>query len=409
MKVAGIIAEFNPFHNGHRYLVDRVRNELGTDCIAVVMSGNFVQRGEPALWDKWTRAACAVQNGVDLVLELPVCFALNSGESFARGGIAILKGLGAVTHLAFGSESADLTALERAAKSLANESAEFTRHLKDALATGMSYPAAYEQAARRHPELDDSSVEALLGGPNDILALEYMKQAYLQEAEFAFFPVRRIGAGHDAPGGGTLASASSIRQRILGGQPFSEWSSAVPQASAAVLMDSVRLDRAAADRYATIVRYAVCTKSAADIEQLISVSEGLENRIKAAAMKATSLEEFIASIKTKRYTHARISRILAQLVLGLDRPLLERVVEEQAYYARVLALNRRGAQLLRDVQEGSARMPVYANLKQAADAPETVASSLAWDCAASDLYSILAGRSVYEGSDYVVTPRLIDR
>ena len=347
--------------------------------------------------------------GADLVLELPVCFALNSGESFARGGIAILKGLGATTHLAFGSESGELAALERAAESLATESEEFTGHLQDALATGMSYPAAYEQAARRHPDLDCGIVEALLGGPNDILALEYIKQAYLQDAEFAFYPVRRVGARHDAPGTGMLTSASSIRQRILDGQPFSDWSSSVPKASAAVLKDSVCLDQEAMGRYATIVRYAAVTKSAEEIKQLISVSEGLENRIKAAATRATSLEELIALVKTKRYTHARISRIFAQLALCLDRLSFERIESEQAYYARVLALNRRGAQLLRDVQESSARIPVYANLKQAADAPEAIVSSLSWDCVASDLYSILAGRSVYEGSDYVMTPRFIDR
>jgi len=404
MVIAGIIAEFNPFHNGHRYLIDSVRQKTNADAIIVVMSGNFTQRGEPALWNKWIRAECAVRNGVDLVLELPACFAVNSGASFATGGIAILKGTGMVTHLAFGSESGNLNDLVDTAKKLSKESGAFSKCLHDALDTGVSYPVAYEIAASMHPDLETKTVKRLFGGSNDILGLEYIKQSIAQNASFVFCPIKRVGVKHDGKVYDTYASASYIRNMIQTDAATEAYKHYVPAETSAVLREVKSLPIQAYDRYATLLRYAILSKSNTDLEAIISVSEGLENRIRQASITAISLEDLIGKIKTKRYTRTRISRTLVQLILGMEKEQFQRVLQEHAFYGRVLALNQTGAQVLRLMKKGKSSIEIYANDCQAREATGALRQSLAWDHLATDLYSILSNTSVYEGSDAVQRP-----
>jgi predicted nucleotidyltransferase len=405
MRIAGIISEFNPFHKGHRYLIDTVRRELKPDGIISVMSGNFVQRGEPAMWDKWIRAACAVENGVDLVLELPVCYAVNSGEEFARGGIGILQGTGIVTDLAFGSESGLGNDLESAAGSLVEENEVFSATLKASLRQGVSYPVAYERAAGTHPELQLPERKRMLRMSNDILALEYIKQMRRMEASFAIFPIKRIGPGHDEEGTRMgYASASTIRQSISEGLPAEDWTHYLPAPTAKLLADIQPFNSEDRDRHAALLRYVLQVRSSRDLSSLISVGEGLENRMKQAVIKNRSVEEIIMHIKTKRYTYARIARILIQALLDLDKDRYGRIREDHAFYGRVLAFSPKGAQLLRRMRKGPAHMPVYTNLKQADCVEESIRDSLAWDALAADVYSIIRGTEIYYGSDKVKKP-----
>ncbi|MBR0129850.1 MAG: nucleotidyltransferase family protein, partial [Firmicutes bacterium] len=178
MKCAGIISEFNPFHTGHRHLIDSIREKTAPDAVVCVMSGDFVQRGMPAMWDKYIRAASAVDGGADLVLELPAVYAVSGAGQFARGGVKVLKGLGCIEYMGFGSESGDGEQLMNAASLLAKEPENFSRALKEELASGKAYPSAYSSAAASIG-LDP----VLFSGANDILALEYLKQNVLLEAD----------------------------------------------------------------------------------------------------------------------------------------------------------------------------------------------------------------------------------
>jgi predicted nucleotidyltransferase len=409
MRVAGIIAEFNPFHTGHRYLIDTVRQQLKPDGIVAVMSGHFVQRGEPAMWDKWTRAACAVENGVDLVLELPICYAVNSGEEFARGGIGILKGIGIVTDLAFGSESGQSVELERVAHFLAEEDAAFSSVLKENLSKGSSYPTAYEQAVLRRSSHSGKELKTMLRSPNDILALAYIKQMLYAQADFELFPVKRRGVGHDQtdPVSG-YASASLIRRSITERLCDEEWKRYVPQKTYEILSTVRPFGETDRDRYDSLLRYVLLSKSSEELAGLISVTEGLENRLKESVARGRTSEELVRSIKTKRYTYARISRILVQALLGMSKKEYEVVRKEQAFYARVLGFNKKGARLLRTIADCAAAIPVYTNTRRVRSAVEAIRTSLDWDFLATDIYNVIRGDDGYAASDRVRKPYMSD-
>ncbi len=404
MRVAGIISEFNPFHKGHRHLVDTVRSRLQPEGIVTVMSGSFVQRGEPAMWDKWTRASCALENGVDLVLELPVCYAVNGAAEFALGGVGILQGIGIVTDIAFGSESGDRAALEGAAEALVDESPLFEKRIRESLREGIPYPAAYERAALGEDAARAPILEGILAGSNDILALEYIKQMKRFKAGFDILPVKRLGAVHDQadPVQGH-ASAGSIRRMIEEGASAEKWGPFLPEETLGILASGAPFGPREQDRYFALLRHVLITRDAAELASLVSVGEGLENRLKQAVIRAGSTDEMIRSVKSKRYTYARISRILVQALLSMDRSGYERIRKEKAFYARVLGFSPAGAKLLR-VMGRESNIPVFTNIRQADGAGEEILDSLAWDCLASDTYSILSGTDIYQGSDRVRKP-----
>ena len=311
MKIAGIIAEYNPFHNGHLFHLEKTR-EAGFSHIAVAMSGPFVQRGETAVLDKWTRARTAVSCGADLVLELPVACALSSAADFARGGVSLLRAAGAQT-LSFGSECGDAGLLAGQARRL--DAVESSAPMRAFLKEGMSFPRAREAAWK-----------ALYGevpafaAPNDLLAVEYLRAASALAPGMTFLAVGRAGCGHDgdAPSDG-FASASFLRSQI--DEPYR----------------CARME--ALERHTLHVLRGM---EASGFARLPDVTEGLENRLVRAARQAGSLAEFYALAKTKRYPLARLRRIACCAVLGIGREEKRR----PPAYLRVLALNGRGAQIL---------------------------------------------------------------
>lgn len=404
MRVVGIIAEFNPFHNGHKYLIDQIKSELQPDAIIAVMSGHFVQRGHPAMWDKWVRARCAVENGIDLVLELPVCFAVNSGEEFARGAIRILKGLNIVTDLAFGSETGDKDGLKKMALCLLSEDVLFSVYIKESLQTGLSYPAAYEKAFRLRFGKETFSAE-ILRGANDILALEYVKQNHAQGSMFNVFPVKRKGIGHDRGHFVTeYASASVIRKQIKEKKSFSASRKGVTESTFEICKNEHFLSESDENRYFTIVRSALLLEDKKAIASLLSVSEGLENNFKQALIHSNSIEELIMSVKSKRHTHAKISRILIHSILKIDKKTYVKMKYSDIAYGRVLGFNRKGAAILRILQDGRSQIPIYTNLNKIVAEHATDSVMLAFDCRASDMYSIITDQSLYKGSDFVNKP-----
>ena len=404
MSVAGIIAEFDPFHNGHRYLIDTVRRELAPRAVVCVMSGQFTQRGEPAVLDKFTRAELAVKGGADLVVELPVCCAVNAAREFAYGGLRTLGLLDVVAHLCFGSETGDLGLLEKAAELALKEDDAFRKALKGQLEAGRPYGTAYARALRSvlGPEI--------AGFPdfpasNDILALEYVKQ--LKQTDFGLVPhaVKRAGAGHkDGELTGYCSSGEGIRMELEHEGDLDVIKDVVPAYTLEALEEYHDL-RDMEDRMFGLLRYTLTDMTAGEIAYAPGVSEGLENVIRKEIRKASNYHDLVERIRSKRYPESRVRRILTQILLGVTRNHLPNLLLQPAY-VRVLAFNGTGAELISEAREkGFARIVV--NPGKEKWGKYDVPSNLLLDMRASEVYGMLNGQTPYNSSDLVNIPKII--
>ncbi len=381
MNVVGIIAEYNPFHNGHLYHLQKSREKARADFVIAVMSGNFTQRGEPAVLDKWTRSRLAVQCGVDLVLELPFAYAVNSAEYFAKGGVGILAGLGCVTHISFGAETENLSKLEEAAAFLREEKQEYRQRLKGALGKGISYAAAREQMLAEY--LGEETAQ-LCRTPNNILALEYLKQLNTQKTAIKPIMVNRKGAGYyDQTPKENIASASAIRNTLT----LKQRRDCVPENVETALEQGPEISG-----YFNLVRTAVLCKDTAALSAVFSVSEGLENRLKDQVRRCNNLSQLVESVSTKRYPQSRISRILCQAAVGLTD-------FDDSFYARILAAGEKGTVLLKHLKK-TAEIPIITNINKVTAQP----ALLHYDILAADLYNLLIKSNLYENCDHVKAP-----
>ena len=395
MLTAGVICEFDPFHNGHAYLFEKIRQDLGAQRIVCVMSGAFTQRGALAGWDKFDRARAAVCCGADLVLELPFAYAVSSADYFARGGIRILDSLGCVTHLAFGSESGDLERLRKSASVLSDAAAR--NALKQALRSGLPYPKAAAKAAG-----DDAPA-----GPNDVLASCYLNEIGDQGSSLIPFAVKRKGAGHgESALSGSFASASEIRSSCRRSGSLETSASLMPKAASDILSGSLFAGISAEEKLFSMIRYSVLTNTSASIAACPEVSEGLENRIKEAVKSSSDIDSLIKAVKTKRYTYARISRALIQLLCGLTASDMASFDKEKTAYAKVLAFGPAGAEILKEAALNGAE--IISNINKYVSKDDTSSSMLALDLLSQDVYSIATGRKIDQYSDKVCVPKLID-
>ncbi len=339
MEIVGIVAEFDPFHRGHAYLLRQVREAFPGCAIAVAMSGSFTQRGSAAALAKQDRAELALTGGANLVLLLPVTFACASAERFARGGVALLQQVG-VTVLAFGSECGDLARLQRAADALETE--EYRQRLKTELAGGCSFAAARERAVA---QLIGEGA-GVLRQPNDLLAVEYLRA--LRGSGIRPFPVRRQGAAHGSEAlEGEMPSASALRGLLYQGQ-FQAAAEKMPPEAGALLLRFAQAGRLPADQRRCDRAILAALRQAApeDFARLPDVSEGLEHRLYRAAQEAASPEDFCARAKTKRYAYARLRRILLYCWLGITRE----DCPEAPPFLQALAMDERGQVLLRPLR-----------------------------------------------------------
>ena len=367
MRTIGIIAEYNPFHSGHRHHIQAVRQAFGADCAVVcAMSGNWVQRGEAALADKWTRTALALRQGVDLVVELPTPWAVSSAEPFARGGVGLLTATGVVDTLSFGSEAGALPPLQAAVDCLASPA--WQEVLRQGLAEGLSFPVARQQAATAL--LGDAA--RCLQGPNNNLGVEYLLALRALESPLRPHTVPRQGAGHDeGPSPSSPhASASYLRERILAGDPapLTPYLTAPEEAT-------LRQDPAALDfgRRGVLARLRTMTEE--DWSRLPDSGEGLHHRLFAAAQAATSLPQL--------YALARIRRLVLWAFLGLtaeDRPAA-------LPYLRVLGFTQRGQILLRQMKT-AASLPILVKPAHAARLPEEARRLFALEARCTALYDL---------------------
>lgn len=329
MAVAGIICEYNPFHLGHKKQFSMVREALGEDtAIVCLMSGSFVQRGAPAMFDKSLRAEAALRCGADLVLELPVPVSLSSAEGFASGGVRILSQL--CTHLAFGCESADDRSLERTVQGLLDPG--FSSRLRQALDSGISFPAAREEA------LNAMGISpALLRSPNDTLAVEYCKAITSLGSALTPLPLRREGMYHAQHPDPDNPSASSLRLRAAAGET---WMDYIPPEAAPVFRNAPIHTLEAGER---AMLYRLRTMAEEEFENLPYGSEGLWRRLMRECRRGSTLEEILSAVKTKRYTRTRLDRMVLCAFLGLTGEDLS----EPTPYVRILGFTDQGREILR--------------------------------------------------------------
>lgn len=355
-ECVGIIAEYNPFHNGHKYHIEQARQLSGSKAAAVVMSGSFTQRGEPACTDKFTRAAWALSNGADIVFELPAVFTLASAERFAKGGVATLGMSGIVGSLSFGAEHADFELLQRLAHMSADESLFLKQRLDFYLSAGKSFPAA--RAAAYADVHGDEELTKAFFSPNNILGIEYIKAIEAGFPSMRVFPVMRRGAEHDSvqPRANGFASASALRA-ALDECDITLIQSCVPEnvcREAMRLITTLRAPCTAAALSDAFI-YAVRKLSLDGLEQLPDVSEGLENAIYREARNNTSYSDFLSAIKSKRYTAARLRRILSCALLGITKEMMRSY--PMPLYLRVLGVKRGSTALLSELSRTSS-LPV---------------------------------------------------
>lgn len=349
MKIGGIIAEYNPFHNGHKYQIEKSREEAELTHVVAVISSNYVQRGETAILSKWARAEMAVKNGVDLVIEMPTIWSTSYAQRFALGGVSLLNALGCVDVLSFGSECGNIDDLIACKNAINSEAVN--EKLKENLDYGLSFASARADALR---DVCGNKFFTMLDGANNTLGIEYLNALDKLKSKIKPMTVKRMGASHDSViRSENFASASEIRRLMLSGS--SEWERYVPQSVVDIYKREAENLLAPCSNSKLEFSILCCMRQlrAEDIAQSPDISEGIEYRIHDAALKASSLEELYQLAKTKRYSHARIRRIVLHAFMGFTAE----DCRELPPYIHVLAMNDSGKEILKAAKD-NAKLPI---------------------------------------------------
>lgn len=394
MKSTAIISEYNPFHNGHKYQIQKSR-ENGSTHIISVMGGNFLQRGNCAILDKYNRAKAAILGGVDLVIELPQIYAVGSAEKFAFGAVQTLDKCGCVDELAFGAECGDILMLKRTVD-IITRSGEVETLCKQYLKQGYSHPRAM-QAAVEYISQNGDNISDILKSPNNTLAIEYIKVLNNINSNINPFAIKRVGAMHGSmQTNNEFASASAVREMILNGD--NSYKKFIPNTTAEIISDCITLGECPGEYknnsrgIMTVLR----SMTAEDFANIPDVTEGLENRLVKAAKENNSVLDIITAVKCKRYTHARLSRIIACAYLGITKD----ISSLEPKYIRVLAFNDRGTEILK-LMKKSASLPVIMSpakdMKKLDDMGKKIFEI---DLRASDLYGLLTPNVQRCGNDF---------
>lgn len=345
MNIVGIIAEYNPFHNGHLYHLNRAKELSNSDYSVAIMSSNFVQRGEPSIFTKWQRSEIAVRNGVDLVLELPVLYSSRSAYYFAYGAIYSFDKSNVISHLAFGSEHSDLDELSKISEFLAKENLDFKTSLKKYLKKGLSYPKSRENALKEFfPEITFN-----LNQPNVILGLNYLKVLKELDSKIHPLPIKRIGGYHSIDPIKNIAGATLIRNLIKDKE--SGYQDFLTEETNSTIKNILKkgFEPVFLDNFSSQIMYMLRKKEKEDFLKYPGVTEGLENKIVTSLLKGNNPEEIINSMKSKRYTETRIRRILIEILLGIT----SEYENKNPDYLRVLAFNEKGRRILKNMKEKS--------------------------------------------------------
>lgn len=380
MKIVGLITEYNPFHNGHKYHIEEALRVTGSNAALVIMSGDFVQRGAPALLPKHLRAEMALKSGASVVIELPVAFATGSAEYFAWGAVSLLDALGCISSLCFGSECGDLARLTKIAQILADEPSEYKKMLQSYLKTGLSFPLARQRALADYTA--DDQLSQILTSPNNTLGIEYIKALLKRGSKMQPYTITRIQSDyHDKDLQTSYSSATAIRNVFSKEEhPFEQLASQIPAEALPILEKNygIRFPINAND-FSLLLRYKLLTETKEHLLSYADMTEELANRIMNQRNQLISWNGFCESLKTKELTYSRISRVLLHILLGITEKQMEEFKACPVSYARLLGFSARGREVLTALKESSS-IPLISKL------PKNVNSDLASDLFASDLY-----------------------
>jgi predicted nucleotidyltransferase len=402
MKTAGVIVEYNPFHNGHLFHLQETKKVTNADCVVAVMSGNFLQRGEPALVSKWMRTRMALLAGVDLVIELPYAFATQKAELFANGAISILESLG-VDEVCFGSESGNINSFLQTVLVMVDRNNEFDQYLSAFMKEGNSFP---KSAALAFQALDIKEEVVDLGLPNNILGYHYVKAIHDQQAKLVPKTITRTGANyHDqhfqSP---SIASATSIRKSLFSSSgKLHEIKAYLPETTYSGLLDYKKQFQLYHqwENYFHLLKYQALSSSAAELNNIYEMEEGLQHRILSQIRKATSFQSFMESLKTKRYTWTRLQRACTHLLTNTTKEVMKDVSKEKkATYIRLLGMSQTGRAYLQQNKK-KVTLPIISRLAGVSN------TQLELDVKAAQTYSLVIDeplRSSMIHSEYATPP-----
>ena len=404
MKIVGLITEYNPFHNGHLYHIQKTKEITGADAVVVVMSGNYVQRGAPAIMPKHLRAEVALEAGVPVVIELPVCYATGSAEYFAAGAISLFEKLGCIDSICFGSECGEYEILEKIAHVVADEPEEYRFLLQEGLRKGMSFPLARQQAFKsyfKNPDLD-----IILEQPNNILGIEYIKTLYKQKSSMKCYTIKRMVSGyHDQTLTGTLSSASAIRKLLeftgkslylesdeMYDEPvlseiLTRLEDQVPPSCIRLLEETHRTRYPIyANDFSLILKYKLLIETKDSLVKYKDVTEELANRIINHRDDFITFDQFCDLLKTRDMTYTRISRSLFHILLNITKEdMLMYESEGYCQYAHILGFRKDAGKIL-SLMKQTSEVPLLTKLTQTDKLSSVGEHMLNQDIFAADLY-----------------------
>lgn len=397
--ITGIITEYNPFHKGHKYHLEQCIKDTNASSIVCVMSGNFMQRGIPAIVDKWKRTEMALRNGVDLVLELPLAYSISSAEHFAFGSVSLLNSLGIIDNLYFGSEEGNVEPLKKIADVLSSEPDDFKEILKKNLKHGLPFHSSRSMALNEY--LRCSDVEAILSNSNNILGIEYLKALNTLNSSITPYTLKREGSNYnDEDVNKMFSSATSIRKHLKTGS-LDSLTDILPYETYEIL------ENLNANHYPFIfeedmfkyIKFRLLTENDC-LKNLPDAVEGIDNKIYKEILNCNSLNELILKVKSKRYTYTRINRILAQYFLGLDKYDLLSLTKRTAPYARVLGFTSKGRDALKKMKDTSS-IDIITKIPR-----KNLSAHMQLDILGTKAYSIL-NPAVNPMADYLYGPVII--
>lgn len=399
MKITGIIAEYNPFHNGHRYQIQKARQITGADYVIVVMTGNFTQRGTPALIDKYSRAKMALMGGADLVLELPVCYATGSAEYFASGAIALLNQLGCVDSICFGSECGDIVPLKNVAHALVNETDDYKKILKSKLKNGSTYPVARNAALA---ETMDGFIpyDMVLGFPNNILGIEYIKALIRQNSSIEPFTNQRIGSDyHSYRLAEAFSSAISIRQSLFMKDDLELVRSQLPSATYQVMEENFHKTFPVFDAdFSSMLKFKLLFEREKGFTEYMDVTKAISDKLVRNTFKMQGFDEFCDLLKTKDVTYVRISRCLSHILLNIYAEEVAQYMDSNiVFYARALGLNENAAPLSRAIKKNSSIPLITKTTSAPANLYPLGRKQFEHDVHAAHIYECIAGTKYHAG------------
>lgn len=409
LNISAIIAEYNPLHNGHVYHIEQTKKITKADGLICVMSGNFVQRGQPSIIDKWLRTKLALLSGIDLVIELPALYSASSAEFFSYGAVSLLNNLNVVNSLCFGSEAGNIDYITYIADIFQNEPEEYTKALKQFVKEGLPFHSARSNALKQYIKINNKHMlteydfTEIIQSSNNILAIEYCKSLLKLQSKIKPYTIERQGASYNEENlTSSFPSATAIRAFVKGNKKLEGLKSGLPNASYTMLktLKKNNYDFAYDNKIFQYIKYKSSTSKNL-LENIPDASEGLGNKIYNAILQTKSFEELMTSIKSKRYSYTRLARILCQYFIGFENFNTSNLRKMPCPYGKILGFNNTGIQILKEIKKNS-DFPIYTKLPKEKACDEM----LKLDLQATRAYSSI-NSSINPYDDYYKCPQII--